>query len=622
MKIVHKALLFSLALLAQASRATLFERYHLEKTSGTTAVKEEENYMPDEGEDPNVTQLRGKKITTIDIEGIDDKEQLKNAQLFLSLKTSDEIIEQAEYFNYLIKNGEKEIQKSQEVFGYYNVTVNSTVTEENEKEIKVTYKVTLGAVTKIIKSDIQLLGEAIKDPVFLKIANHPPFKVGDSLNHEQYEDYKSQWISTAAVRGYFDGHFLEKTVYVNTDVNKASVHLHYDSGTRYKFGDIQYVNSEKGHQLPLSQDFLQRFTNFKKGEPFNAQTISKLQQDLQGTNYFYQVALNPLTDSEHKTVPYEAQLTMNKNKHYVFGLGYSTDMGVRGKFGFDRRWVNDRGHSFSSNLFASKNDSEFDNIYRIPAKNPATDYYFIRVGGRIKEDDYDTRRAFVEGGYEWQKGAWAYRVSATSAYEKFSIGNDKGNVWLTYPQFQVTYSSVADRLKPTEGYQVQANVLGGAENVLSDINFVQTNFKVRYLQPITQKDTINFRLDLGADWADNYHQLPPSFRYFAGGDKTLRGYAYEKIGYYDSSGKNIGGKYLAVSSLELAHTIKDNWALTTFIDVGDAFKNKFKPKVGAGFGVKWLSPVGAIRVDLGHGFDKEYGSTVRINLNIGTELDL
>lgn len=584
-------------------------------------------------EERQTAALSNLKLEAIDIRGIKDSEQRKNAEVFLGLeKVKGETISQPAYVNYLIENGADEIKRSQQPFGYYNASVKTERKVQNGK-LTVIYTVNLGSPTTIRTIDVQVTGTAQQDPQFQKLLADNPFRQGETLSHEQYEDYKDRFLALAVARGYFDGVFTQKVIAVDPGSNTADITLHYDSGERYMFNKVVFVRSAIGidgkpdpnaasEPLPLDEDLLQRFVQFQSGQPYTAEQVAQLQADLQGSGYFKQVLVGGSPNRSSKDVPVEAQLTMNKNKSYIFGIGYSTDSGVRGKFDFDWRWVNSRGHTFSSSLYASQKDSSLDMMYRIPAKNPTTDYYYIRSGGWIRTDDYDSRRAFLEGGYNWRKKNWEYRVSATTAWEKFTIGNDSGATWLTYPTLQATYSSTQNRLNPESGFQARINLKGGAKGMGSDLSFLQTNLKFRYVQSLGQKNRLLMRFDGGADNTSSFHQLPPSLRYFAGGDRSIRGYAYEKIGPRDSSGDNIGGKYLAVGSLEYEYYFKPDWAAAAFVDAGDAWTSSYNTKLGAGVGVHWHSPVGPIKIDFGHGFNEEYGDKIRLHLTIGAELDL
>ena len=117
-----------------------------------------------------------------------------------------------------------------------------------------------------------------------------------------------------------------------------------------------------------------------------------------------------------------------------------------------------------------------------------------------------------------------------------------------------------------------------------------------------------------------FDKLSPSLRFFAGGDNNLRGYGYESISPKDSSGALTGAKYIATSSLEYQYRVYGNWWGAVFYDYGDAFNDKPDFKRGTGFGVRWASPVGPIRLDFAWGLDASPGDEFKIHFTLGPEL--
>ena len=72
---------------------------------------------------------------------------------------------------------------------------------------------------------------------------------------------------------------------------------------------------------------------------------------------------------------------------------------------------------------------------------------------------------------------------------------------------------------------------------------------------------------------DPLTDLPPSLRFYAGGDRSVRGYTYQSLGPKDASGNVIGGKHLLVGSVEVEYAISKSWSMALFYDVGNAFNN-------------------------------------------------
>ncbi|MEM1156596.1 MAG: BamA/TamA family outer membrane protein [Pseudomonadota bacterium] len=114
--------------------------------------------------------------------------------------------------------------------------------------------------------------------------------------------------------------------------------------------------------------------------------------------------------------------------------------------------------------------------------------------------------------------------------------------------------------------------------------------------------------------------------FFTGGSQSIRAFAYQSIGdeirVSDADGTKelvVGGDRLLVASLEYQYYFTPTWRGAVFIDGGDAFDSgNFDLKWGPGFGVHYISPVGAIRVEMANSAS-EKDSSWRIVLNIGAE---
>src|SRR5512139_3240369 len=109
------------------------------------------------------------------------------------------------------------------------------------------------------------------------------------------------------------------------------------------------------------------------------------------------------------------------------------------------------------------------------------------------------------------------------------------------------------------------------------------------------------RVQGGTIWRNEpLREIPPSLRFFAGGDQSVRGYAYQTLGPRDSSGDVVGGKHLLVGSIELERPLSENWGLALFYDAGNAFDSisAYELFEGAGCGLRRYTPVGPLKVDL------------------------
>ncbi len=143
-----------------------------------------------------------------------------------------------------------------------------------------------------------------------------------------------------------------------------------------------------------------------------------------------------------------------------------------------------------------------------------------------------------------------------------------------------------------------------------------------WIRTLADKHRFVARGNLGWIETNNFEKVPPDLRFFAGGDRSIRGYKYKDISPRDDDGKLTGASKLATGSLEYQYNVTGKWWGAAFIDSGEAV-NDIKQsnfKTGAGFGVRWASPVGPIKLDIARpiGDSEEHG--LQFYIGLGPEL--
>jgi translocation and assembly module TamA len=83
----------------------------------------------------------------------------------------------------------------------------------------------------------------------------------------------------------------------------------------------------------------------------------------------------------------------------------------------------------------------------------------------------------------------------------------------------------------------------------------------------------------------------------------------------------IGGRNLLVTSATVEHYFTRNWGIAAFVDAGNAFDGTdYRPRIGTGLGLRWRSPVGLIRLDLGTPVHDQDHHGVELHIVIGPDL--
>jgi translocation and assembly module TamA len=153
----------------------------------------------------------------------------------------------------------------------------------------------------------------------------------------------------------------------------------------------------------------------------------------------------------------------------------------------------------------------------------------------------------------------------------------------------------------------------------SDTEYVRVTGLAKWLLPLSERQQLLLRLQLGMIWSQDFNQVPVSARFFAGGDQSIRGYGYNTLGPRDESGALIGGSRLAVSSAEYLYRFLPNWQAALFVDHGGAMDETTESTdTGAGVGLRWLSPLGVIGFDLANAVSDD--NSYRVHITMGTVL--
>ncbi|WP_349617835.1 autotransporter assembly complex protein TamA [Azotobacter salinestris] len=511
---------------------------------------------------------------------------------------------------------EAQARSAAEALGYYHSRISSAVRPGDPPTLIL--RVTPGEPVRLRRVDIRLEGPAAKLEAF-RLPQGSRLRPGSQLNHGRYESAKKLIQNQASRLGFFNGRFSRQRLFVDPAAGVADIELVYVSGPRYKLGEVVFQG-----EIPFDEEFMRRMVPFEAGTPYDADLIAKLQQNLQAPGYFegVRVDANP-TGARGDLVPVVVQLQMRKPRSFGIGVGFSTDVGPRGRANWTRHWANPQGHSYGTEMELSQPKQNVGFWYDIPLDPPMTDKLRF-VGGYQYEElaDTDTRSRLLKVGPEWHRrldNGWQQVFSLKWQNEDFRLGDDNGRSTLLLPGVAYSYLNSDHPLDPSRGYRLQVEMAAASEGLLSDANLIHSAVMLKGLTTLADRHRLLGRLQLGGNFTDEYVTVPPSLRFFAGGDQSVRGYEYQTLSPTNSDGDHVGGRYMIAGSLEYQYSLLDKWRVATFVDQGNAFNSlgSSNIKTGVGFGVRWVSPVGPLRVDVAHGVDD---NSFRLHFSMGPEL--
>lgn len=503
-----------------------------------------------------------------------------------------------------LRNAQNGIRQAGQALGYYRLTFTSELTLTDDCW-RVDIALTPGEPVRVTELRVALSGGGSDDPAFEEIYANPGIKVGDRLNHGRYEALKTRLTTLAAARGYFDGFFELAQVSVNIDENSARIALIYASGPRYHFGQITL------QQDILDDDFVARYLNIAEGDVYDSEQLLALKTRYNASNYFAMATISPdLQTLEDSSVPITVQLDARKRHSYSMGAGVATDTGPRLLLGFEDRYLTQQGHSFQANTHIATVKSDLEANYIIPMSRPA--YEFIKISAGFQyEEAGDTESELYKLGTSYttyEENAWRQTYGIDYQREYSTIGTeDERHSNLLIPSALFSRTDSDGNPYPMYGWRLMGRLSGSPKTLGSDVSFVQFNGSAKIIYPVLGGRLL-LRTEIGiTEMGDeeDFDDLPVSLRFFAGGDASVRGYSYKSIGHKNAQGEVIGGHNLVAASIEYDYLIKPKWALAVFYDQGDAPEDyHFEFKRSVGLGVRWISPIGPVRIDLACALDE------------------
>lgn len=554
---------------------------------------------------------------TIHISGDLTESQRSNIHSHLSLARipENEALTEAT-FNRLYAKIPQETAFALEPFGYYVPNVEATQRLENQTW-HVEVAVSRGQPVTIQNLDVAIAGPGEDDPALQKAIRQFPMHLNDIFDHQLYEEAKEQLIAVALDSGYFKAAFRVSRVEIRKKTLSASVNLKLDTGPRYVFGHVTFVADFIDH------DLLRKISPSKEGDPLSPKALARLRQSLYDADYFTSVELEYDIDQAATTkVPITVTLTPNLAHKYGIGLGYGTDTGARGTFEYSNRHLNRFGHQLDLQWQPSEHKSQFGGVYSIPVGDPKRDRLSLSSRYAIEtfaSTDTNTWTSAVSRDHFRDKGEYSTELQFLD--EQYKSGSQNGHAALLVPGIKGSIFWADDRITTSRGLRVTGSLIGAEQGLLSDASFLQATVRTKGIYSFFKQWRCIGRADLGTTFINDIYDLPPSLRFYAGGDQSVRGYGYKTISPTDANGNILGGRNMFTYSLELERALFDQWHGAVFYDSGTVTNSfsQFSLQSGIGIGVRWNAPFGQIRVDLATPLEKNSDSW-RIHLTMGADL--
>lgn len=565
------------------------------------------------------------KIRIEGLEGPDAAAMIENIEVSLSLYEAVGKPQGESRLEYLLDQAPRQARQALEPFGYYSPTV-SVEAPRQDDHLSVTVHVQPGEPVRVRKADVVMEGWATEDGYIQDDLKAFKPASGEMFNHATYEASKVTITRRLSERGYFDADFIRRRVEITRAEHAADIDLAWDSGRRYDMGPVRFQDDyfRSGLFDPL--------VYWDEGSYYHEGKLDRLRESLTKLDYFSTIDIQPRPDQadDQGRVPIDVRLERAKRSIYTAGLSYGSESGPGVRGGVERRYLNDRGHKLDTQLDYADKRKSLTTRYRIPAFRWLDGWYTFAARVYDEQTKYiDLRNLKLIASRSGQiSDHWTAVASLNALRERWRYahndvyGSQYSTSTLLYPQLGANYVAVDDRLFPRRGIAADLTLRGGMQAIGSDANFLQALGTLRWFLPGGENGRLVLRGEAGTTLTGDLVSMPPSLRFFAGGDNSIRGYAFREVGPRTAPPERYaeGAKHVVTASLEFEHYFKGGpLGAAVFVDGGSAFDDTPDWHTGVGLGVRYKSPVGPVRVDIGHGLD-DPDSQFQLYINIGANL--
>jgi translocation and assembly module TamA len=501
------------------------------------------------------------------------------------------------WLRFFEKEAVEKVRNALEPFGYYKAQVTTTLDKTSNGNYLFRVSVVPGVQVQVTSVRVNLKGPGSREWDLLDLARNFPLQKGDVLLQSVYESAKNSLKSRALELGFLDADFSVHEILISRDRTGARIDLELDTGPQYRFGKTTLTGVGE-----YPEKFLRRYLAFKPGEIYSPAKINNTQLNYINAQRFKEVIVTPERRKIHDLrVPVLVSLKPSPRRRLRVGGGYGTDTGAR----FTGRYMDVNmfhlGHELQLELFVAQRLQGLGAGYLIPSSRDVNSSTGFQLNlQRVDVSTYTSELISAQVNRNKSFGAGKLGTAYLELLqEDFTVGVQKSSSRLVLPGLRFTDRRYDDLIRPTRGYGYTLEVRGTHQFLGSDTGLIQFIAGGNVIVPMPWRLTLFTRGKVGMTAQnDPLSDLPPSIRFFAGGDTSVRGYSYQSLGPRDTSGNVVGGKNLLVGSIELQRDIFKKWGVSAFFDSGNAFDSftNIRFYSGAGIGIHYYTLIGSINL--------------------------
>ncbi len=457
-----------------------------------------------------------------------------------------------------------------------------------------------------------------------------PLKPQEPFSEEAYQQGEQVLRKFFLDRGHARVQIRRKA---EIDPGRGQVQVRYtvQPGPQAMFGQTRIEGTEK-----LDPKLILGELAYQPGGRFSLAQMTASRENILGLGLFSSVQVTPeQTNGSPRVVPIRVRVKEKALRSLKIGLGYGTEDEFRGQaewqhrnwFGAQRQLsfllrysflVRSLGVTFVQPRFLSSRTRAVLNLRQGQEDEDTFLLNATRFRPRLEHHFSRTLSGFLGYRLEFVK------LNNVEPATVQALGGIEREGPLLGPSLGLIWNTTEDPFDPKEGEVVSllADQAGGVWG--GDFSFYKITAEAKKYQRLGWKMVVAGRLKVGiAEAFGSSTNIPLFERFYAGGEKSVRGYGRRRLGPISDSDDPLGGLSLIAGSVELRRPLWRALSGALFLDFGQVSTRTLDLPLddlefAAGLGASYATLVGPLRLDLGFPFDPPRGDQAwQVHFSIG-----
>ena len=506
--------------------------------------------------------------------------------------------------------------------GNYQAKVDVEI-DRDTSPITVTYLFEPGPVYELNKVTIELKPPT-EDEIDLPSPKKLNLRKGKRASSIKVIEAEAELLERVKKQGFANAELGPRTVVVDHNTALMDITFSLNPGPIVFFGKTAVIGNTE-----VESRFIRRLLEWKPGRLVTPERLQTTQLNLIETGLFNSVRIETGKEADEQgRVPIRIEVKEAKHRTIEAGARYRTDEGFGGSLGWEHRNLLGTGEQLGFELDGSQIGWHLKGEAREPDFLKRRQALVIGAEIAIENTEaFDSRSIGASVGLERTVGK-GMDLAAGAAFRALTVeqdGDEESFGLLSFPaSFSWDHSNNA--LDPSKGGRLSIQNEPFVDVFGNDVAFNKTSVAyARYVRLKKQKPRLILagRAKAGFLFGAKRNNVPADERFYAGGGGSVRGFRFQEAGELDDDDNPIGGRSLFETAVELRAQFNDTIGAALFADSGAAFGSTLPDfeedlRIGVGGGLRYFSPIGPIRLDVGVPLDRrDSDDAFQIYVSIG-----